>query len=122
MIRDSLGGILTNGLLGNMIISTYNLSIFNIIDIELQRPLRGVLGVSEDNQKSSKIIFKIKMFGTEYSKLYNTDDKTINILMRLITFGGKIKKMLVNIKFRINQEDLQVKIHEKNRFRQRNII
>ena len=114
MIRDSLGGILTNGLLGNMIISTFNLSIFNIIDIELQRPLRGVLGVSEDNQKSSKIIFKIKMFGTEYSKLYNTDDKTINILMRLITFGGKIKKMLVNIKFRINQEDLQVKIHEKN--------
>lgn len=118
MIRDSLGGVLTGGLLGNPIIGRFNLSLFNFIDIEIEKN-NGAYVTSEyipkQEELTGRVIIKINMFSKEYVKHYTFKDNKINIIISIINFINKIKKYIFNIKFRKTKIDnVQVKINEKN--------
>jgi hypothetical protein len=119
MIRDSLGGVLTGGLLGNPIIGRFNLSIFRFIDIEIEKN-NGAGGVGgyipiDREEFTGKVILKINMFNKEYVKHYTFKDNKINIVISIVNMINKIKKYILNIKIRKPKVDnVQVKIHEKN--------
>ena len=116
---DSLGGILTGGLLGNPIIGYFNLKLFNLIEIEVQEYTGGnsssypLPRVEED--RSGRVIIKIHLFKKDYQKYYTFSEGKINIIVRMLKFIKKIQQSVINIRFRQTKIDkIQVKFNEKD--------
>lgn len=118
-MRDSLGGILTGGLLGNPIIGVFNLSLFNFIDIQVEDTTGGNSSSYPfpklEDEETGRVIIKIHMFKTDYEKYYTFSKSKINIIVRFLKFIKKIKESVINIRFRKTKiEKIQVKINEKD--------
>jgi hypothetical protein len=115
---DSLGGILTDGLLGNSIIARFNLFIFNI-EIDVPQKLIGNSSsyniLKQEDEEYGRVNIKLRLFNSDYQKYYNFSKAKINIIIRMIKFIQNIKERMVNIKFRkMKVNKIQVKFNEKD--------
>lgn len=116
---DSLGGILTNGLLGNPILSHFNLSLFNFINIVVEHiggNSHGYQYIENDKTSYGRIIFKIKIFKREYAKTFNISDNKINIVMKLSKSLRKLKERVISVTInkQVKIDNIKVKINAKN--------
>jgi hypothetical protein len=114
---DSLGGILTGGLLGNPILGYFNLSLFNIIEIQVERVIGHSVGYTDYvEDEPGKLTFKINMFKNSYIKTFTISNNKINIMMRLIKTFKKLKKRILNVTMnkQIKIDNIKVKINAKN--------
>lgn len=116
---DSLGGILTGGLLGNPIIGYFNLSLFNIIQIEVEEYTGGNSSAYPlpriEEEANGRVFIKIHLFKKDYQKYYTFSKGKINIIVRMLKFIQKIKESVINIRLRKTKIDkIQVKFNEKD--------
>jgi hypothetical protein len=103
---DRLGGILTGGLLGNLILGRFNL-FFGIIDVEVvSRGGAGsaVTGLPDD--KEYYVYMRVSLFNKNYNRTYLVKEKTAKVIVK--TFE-KIK----NVKQKF---DVKAKLKEKTKF------
>ena len=116
-MRDSLGGILTGGLLGNPIIGYFNLSIFNIIDIIIEDTTGGHSSgvLSRPEEEYNRVWITIRMFNREYKEYYTFSRSKINIFVKFVNFVRSIKDKLISVTIKkSNIKGIQVKINEKD--------
>lgn len=117
-MNDSLGGILTGGLLGNPITGYFNLSLFNIIEIEVQDHTGGhSIGRIDyaEEDRNGRIFIRIHLFKKDYEKYYTFSKGKINIIVRMLKFIKSVKESIINIRFRKTKiEKIQVKFNEKD--------
>lgn len=115
---DSLGGILTGGLLGNPIIGYFNLSLFNFIIVEVEQIKGHAKGYTDYVEEDShgRITFKINMFKTEHIKTFTISNNKINIVMKLMKKIKKLKERIFNITMnrQTKIDKIKVKINAEN--------
>jgi len=113
---DSLGGILTGGLLGNPVLSTFNLTIFKFIDIVVHVSGHSVGWTDFKEDAQGYLSFKIHLFKNEYTKNFNISNNKINIVIKMFNVIKKIKDRVLSVKFskEIKIDNIKVKFNAKN--------
>jgi hypothetical protein len=109
---DKLGGILTGGLLGNMILGQFNL-FFGIIDIEI-RPIGGAGGTQVRYPEDEKYSISIRMnlFDKTYQRSFITNKHRVNILIKILNSFKVVKsKIRVNVTEK-EKKNITVRIKE----------
>lgn len=128
---DSLGGILTKGLLGNPILAHFNLFYFEIIVTETPTPtvtdtptptptlpptptpLPGDIGLKgnshagmpeEKREKTVRIAIKFK--SREYVETYTLNDRKLRITINIVNYLNKAANKLrdITLKFKRNRD------------------
>ncbi len=109
---DSFGGILTGGLLGNIIYGQFNLFLgFISVDIE---PLGGAGGSSVrlPEEREYNVSIRVRVFEKNYKKSYTVTERTARVLVRALQRIKTIKNKL-SFKAKVKEENtVSVKIKE----------
>jgi hypothetical protein len=111
---DSLGGILTYGLLGNPIIGQFNL-FFGIIDVEVEE-VRGGTGsafTKEEEEKQYFINVMVRLFGKQVKNKFKVNEKFAKVTVKsLYRFKTLQSKRTVKVKIAEEQNIIKIKLKE----------
>jgi hypothetical protein len=128
---DSLGGILTKGLLGNPILGRFNLGGFFNIEV-IEQPVEvGGAGYGgntthlarreekrrEEKRKEKIIVVSIRLDGMTYRKPYLVSDRTATVSINILDRLTKLKESVIGIKsifVREKKDDLSVTVRIKD--------
>lgn len=81
---DSLGGILTNGLLGNLILGGFHLNLFGAeVTVEVRA---GSTGYARPELETPRLHVRIKFKGKEVNRSYELTEKKATFLIK--NFSG----------------------------------
>ena len=112
---DSLGGILTKGLLGNLILARFNLHLFSIEIIE-EPPAAGGHGGTgalpgwrphpEEQEELKTITIAIKFKTKEYKNTYQLNEKKLRVTINILDIISRTVNKLISIslKFKKNRD------------------
>ncbi len=115
---DSLGGIITGGLLGNPIIGHFNLHLFKVIEVTVEHIGGHSKGYTDyvEEHSHGRLTIKINIFKREHIKTFTISNNKINIVMKLMKTVKKLKERILNIKMSksVKIDNIKVKINAEN--------
>jgi hypothetical protein len=126
---DSLGGLLTKGLLGNPILGRFNLGGFISIEVIDAPPAAGVGGAGyggntthlgrrqEAKKKEKLVVVSLRLNGMTYRKPYLVSDRTATVSINILDGLTKLKESVLGIKsifIRKKTDDISVTVRIKD--------
>lgn len=114
---DSLNGIVIGGLLGNMILGQFNLSVLGIqIDVQVTNG-HGRTYLPEDKSDDVKyVIITISLGSKKKTTRFKVSEGIAYITLNIINKISKVQKFLPTFKIKVKQNEppqhIKIKVHD----------